>query len=138
MNITKNLIVAILMTVVTTLLLGVAYPLVVTGLAQLLFPVAAAATFWRRREALSFALCAVWLFENFWNIARYMADARAQVLPLVGSGEHDWTEIFSRWGVLGRDTGIAGFVTLLGWLGVLIAWGWLARRWWLERELGQH
>src|SRR2546426_933399 len=38
MNITKNLIVAILMTVVTTLLLGVAYPLVVTGLAQLLFP----------------------------------------------------------------------------------------------------
>jgi len=38
MNITKNLIVAILMTVVTTLLLGVAYPLVVTGLAQVLFP----------------------------------------------------------------------------------------------------
>src|SRR5882724_4756567 len=38
MNITKNLIVAILMTIVTTLLLGVAYPLVVTGLAQVLFP----------------------------------------------------------------------------------------------------
>jgi K+-transporting ATPase ATPase C chain len=38
MNITKNLIIAILMTVVTTLLLGVAYPLVVTGLAQVVFP----------------------------------------------------------------------------------------------------
>jgi len=38
MNMTKNLITAVLMTVVTTLLLGVAYPLVVTGLAQLLFP----------------------------------------------------------------------------------------------------
>jgi K+-transporting ATPase ATPase C chain len=38
MNITRNLITAVLMTVVTTLLLGVAYPLVVTGLAQLLFP----------------------------------------------------------------------------------------------------
>ena len=37
MNIRKNLIVAVLMTVVTTLLLGVAYPLVVTGLAQLMF-----------------------------------------------------------------------------------------------------
>lgn len=73
-----------------------------------------------------------------WVFLLDMADARAQVLPLVGSGEHDWTEIFSRWGVLGRDTGIAGFVTLLGWLGVLIAWGWLARRWWLDRELGQH
>ena len=33
----KNLITAILMTVVTTVLLGVVYPLVVTGLSQLLF-----------------------------------------------------------------------------------------------------
>jgi K+-transporting ATPase ATPase C chain len=38
MNITKNLLIAVLMTLVTTLLLGVAYPLVVTGLAQALFP----------------------------------------------------------------------------------------------------
>src|SRR5471032_440999 len=38
MNITRNLIVAVLMTVVTTVLLGVVYPLVVTGLAQVLFP----------------------------------------------------------------------------------------------------
>jgi potassium-transporting ATPase KdpC subunit len=38
MNITKNLLIAVLMTVVTTLLLGVVYPLVVTGLAQVLFP----------------------------------------------------------------------------------------------------
>jgi K+-transporting ATPase ATPase C chain len=37
MNITRNLIVAVLMTLVTTVLLGVAYPLVVTGLAQVLF-----------------------------------------------------------------------------------------------------
>jgi K+-transporting ATPase ATPase C chain len=38
MNIAKNLVVAILMTIVTTLLLGVGYPLVVTALAQVLFP----------------------------------------------------------------------------------------------------
>jgi len=37
MNLTRNLITAVLMTLVTTLLLGVAYPLVVTGLAQVLF-----------------------------------------------------------------------------------------------------
>jgi potassium-transporting ATPase KdpC subunit len=37
MNITKNLVVAVLMTIVTTLLLGVAYPLAITGLAQVLF-----------------------------------------------------------------------------------------------------
>jgi potassium-transporting ATPase KdpC subunit len=35
---TKNLITAILMTIVTTALLGVIYPLVVTGLAQVAFP----------------------------------------------------------------------------------------------------
>lgn len=34
----KNLIISILMTLVTTVLLGIIYPLVVTGLAQLIFP----------------------------------------------------------------------------------------------------
>lgn len=34
----KNLITAILMTIATTILLGIIYPLVVTGLAQVLFP----------------------------------------------------------------------------------------------------
>jgi K+-transporting ATPase ATPase C chain len=34
----KNLITAVLMTIVTTLLLGLIYPLVVTGLAQVIFP----------------------------------------------------------------------------------------------------
>jgi K+-transporting ATPase ATPase C chain len=38
MNLTKNLFIAVLMTIVTTILLGVVYPLVVTGLAQALFP----------------------------------------------------------------------------------------------------
>lgn len=34
----KNLLTAFLMTIVTTILLGIIYPLVVTGLAQLMFP----------------------------------------------------------------------------------------------------
>jgi potassium-transporting ATPase KdpC subunit len=38
MNLGRNFVVAILMTVVTTVLLGVGYPLAVTGLAQVLFP----------------------------------------------------------------------------------------------------
>ena len=38
MNVTRNLLIAVLMTVVTTLLLGVVYPLVVTGIAQVAFP----------------------------------------------------------------------------------------------------
>jgi len=38
MEIRRNLLVAVLMTVVTTVLLGIVYPLMVTGLAQLLMP----------------------------------------------------------------------------------------------------
>jgi K+-transporting ATPase ATPase C chain len=38
MNLTQNIRIAVLMTIVTTLLLGVVYPLAVTGLSQMLFP----------------------------------------------------------------------------------------------------
>jgi K+-transporting ATPase ATPase C chain len=38
MNIRRNLVVAVLMTVVTTVMFGLIYPLVVTGLAQAMFP----------------------------------------------------------------------------------------------------
>jgi K+-transporting ATPase ATPase C chain len=38
MNITRNFIVAVLMTIVTTLLLGVIYPLAITAIAQVTFP----------------------------------------------------------------------------------------------------
>ena len=38
MNLARHLVISILMTVVTTVLLGIVYPLVVTGLAQVLFP----------------------------------------------------------------------------------------------------
>src|SRR5271165_1298370 len=34
----KNLIIAVMMTIVTTILLGIIYPLVVTGIAQVVFP----------------------------------------------------------------------------------------------------
>ena len=37
MNITRNLIAAVLMTIVTTVIFGIVYPLVVTGLAQAMF-----------------------------------------------------------------------------------------------------
>ncbi|HZD31646.1 MAG TPA: potassium-transporting ATPase subunit C, partial [Candidatus Angelobacter sp.] len=34
----RNLLIAVMMTVVTTVLLGIVYPLVVTGIAQVIFP----------------------------------------------------------------------------------------------------
>ena len=38
MNIMRNVITATLMTVVTTVLLGIIYPLAITGIAQVVFP----------------------------------------------------------------------------------------------------
>ena len=64
----------------------------------------------------------MWFFENWLNIARYMADARAQELPLVGGGDHDWANIFGRWGLLAHDTQIAAVVRAIGWGGMTAAY----------------
>ena len=102
-------------------------------LGQLAIPLTVGVAFRMQREPVSFAIAGVWFFQNFLNIARYMADARAQRLPLVGGGDHDWTNIFSRWGALASDTAIAGVVTAAGWLGMAAVWGWLVWRWARER-----
>lgn len=95
---------------------------------QIAFPLAAAWHFHRGGQATGVAAAVVWLGENLLNIARYMADARAQQLPLVGGGDHDWTEIFSRWHVLPLDGRIAGTTRLLGVLLIAGAVVWLARQ----------
>ena len=98
-------------------------------LGQLTIPLIVGVAFRIQREPVSFAIAGVWFFQNFLNIARYMADARAQRLPLVGGGDHDWTNILSRWGALASDTAIANVVTAAGWLGMAAVWGWLAWCW---------
>jgi hypothetical protein len=115
-------------------LLGTTFGLYGGTLGQLAIPAGIAAAFWVRREAVGCAVAGFWFFENFLNIARYMADARRQVLPLVGGGEHDWTAIFLRWGVLSSDATIAGVVAGLGWLGMVGVWGCLAWRWLASRD----
>jgi hypothetical protein len=101
---------------------------------QLTFPVVLAVAFWRKREAVSFAASVIWFFENWLNIARYMADARTQILPLVGGGCHDWAEIFGRWHVLNHDTQIAAVVRTTGWLGMAAASVWIIWLWWAGRK----
>jgi hypothetical protein len=98
-------------------------------LGQLTFPAICAGVFWWRRHPASAALCGVWLFENLLNIARYVADARAQVLPLVGGGDHDWTRILLRWGALQQDTGLATAIQVVGWVGMLACVAWVVLRW---------
>lgn len=103
-------------------------------LGQLLVPLVVGFSFWTRRNGLGVSVAGVWFFQNFLNIARYMADARAQALPLVGGGEHDWMELFVKWGCLEQDTAIAAKVRLIGWIGMTAVWTWLGWRWWRGRE----
>ena len=48
----KNLLISVLMTVVTTVLLGVIYPMLITGIAQVLFPEKANGQLLRRNEVV--------------------------------------------------------------------------------------
>ena len=102
-------------------------------LLQWLVPFLLAAYFFRQRQASGFVFCLFFFFENWLYTATYMADARAQELPLVTTGdpdfvEHDFHAIFSSMGVLNYDTRIAQVVRTLGWYGMLACVGWLAWR----------
>lgn len=96
---------------------------------QLAFPVAIAWHFLRAGKASGMAASLVWLGENLLNVARYMGDARAQNLPLVGNGDHDWAEIFVRWGVLNLDGRIAGFTRGTAVALIVGTTVWLYRHW---------
>lgn len=99
---------------------------------QLTFPLVATGIFLWRRQAVPLTITVAWLGQNLVNIARYCADARAQELPLVGGGEHDWTNILGRWHALHRDTQIAGLFRVVGVALVVGAGAWLAWRTWRE------
>jgi hypothetical protein len=103
-------------------------------LLQWLVPFLLAAYFFTQRQTAGFVFCLFFFFENWLYTATYMADARAQVLPLVTTGdpdfvEHDFYAIFSSLGVLNYDTKIAAVVRALGWCGMVAAVAWLAMRW---------
>jgi hypothetical protein len=99
-------------------------------LAELIVPLACAAYFFVKRDAPGFTFSGFWFFENFLYIGVYMADARAQALPLVGSGDHDWAILFGKWGLLPQDQKIGHATRFLGWLGMLGVAGWFAWRAW--------
>ena len=103
-------------------------------LGQLTFPVLLAVSFWRKRQAAAFAASVIWFFENWLNIARYMADARALELPLVGGGDHDWNTIFTRWNILQHDLDIAHGVKTGAWIGMTLAVLWACWRWRRSKE----
>ena len=61
-------------------------------LLQWLVPFLLAAYFFTERQTSGFVFCLFFFFENWLYTATYMADARAQVLPLVTTGDPDFVE----------------------------------------------
>jgi hypothetical protein len=81
---------------------------------------------WQARPYAS-AVCVWWFGESLVNVSVYMADARRLALPLVGGGDHDWNELFFRFGVLTEPdvAAISGAVRALGVLAMVagLLWG---------------
>lgn len=103
-------------------------------LMQFVFPVLTCGHFFRRGEFYASAACGYWCAENLRYVAFYVADARAQQLPLVGGGEHDWATILGWLGWLQLDTRLAAMLVFLSWTGWWLVWALVARAWWQARQ----
>ena len=100
---------------------------------QFFAPAALALWFVFHRQIQGTAFCTFFFFEQCLPTARYMADARAQELPLLTVGDadyviHDWNYLFTKLGVLDHDIQIAGFVRTIGWAGMIGTMAWMTWR----------
>jgi hypothetical protein len=88
---------------------------------QLIMPTAFVVYFARRRDRHAASIALWWVAQNFWNISVYARDARAQDLPLVGGGEHDWAYLLGRLGWLRHDETIGHDLWFIGVLLYVVA-----------------
>ena len=79
------------------------------SLLQLLVPLVFAGYFVARGQRYSASVVLAWGAASLMNVARYVADARAQELPLLGGEDaiHDWWYLLTEWGALARDQELA-------------------------------
>lgn len=93
----------------------------------------------RRPSPIAAAFCSWWIGESLINVSIYMADARELTLPLVGGGDHDWNELFFRFGVLDHDSveaisstvhglGVVVMLAGLAWIGLFVLPRWRRNR----------
>jgi hypothetical protein len=81
-----------------------------------------------RRDQLGGGLCLAWAATSARDVSVYVADARAQALPLLGDGIHDWGFVLGRFHALQSAGWIAAAVKALGLVLLLMgfalcAWG---------------
>ncbi len=83
-------------------------------LMQLLVPAVFLGYFLLQTNRYAATVMMWWVAQNLWNISVYIRDARGQLLPLVGGGEHDWAYLLGRLGLLRFDEQIASAVSFAG------------------------
>jgi len=96
------------------------------SLNQLLIPIGTGFLLYHYRDYFGIAVAGVWLSSSLLDLARYIGDARAQELDLVGFGEepqHDWTWLLGQFNALGADTRIAGLTRGAGLVVLLLSLG---------------
>jgi hypothetical protein len=90
------------------------------SITQLAAPAAAAWLLYRQRDYFGVAVGGAWLSMSLSNLAVYVADARAEALPLysLGGGDvvHDWHYLLGSVHLLAYDTAIAGWVRIAAFL----------------------
>jgi hypothetical protein len=100
-------------------------PLVILGgsLFQVLVPIAFVAYFLVRREWFAASVVTAWVAASLGNVALYIADARAQELPLLGGENtiHDWWYLLTEWDLLAQDRAIAGWIRLASATAFIVA-----------------
>jgi hypothetical protein len=102
------------------------------SLFQVIVPAAFVAYFARTRQRYAAAVTMSWVAVNLLNVARYIGDARAQELPLLGGEDsiHDWWYLLINWDLLPRDLTIARWVHFAGavvFIAAIVGGGWYAR-----------
>lgn len=99
-------------------------------LMQLIMPAAFMAYFVRRGDRHAASAAMWWLGQSSANVSVYAADARAEELPLVGGGEHDWAYLLSHFGWLEHDLRVGRAFLMLAVLLMLGAtvWGLVSAR----------
>ena len=93
------------------------------SLFQVLVPLAFVVYFLVRRDRHAASVVAAWLGASLGNVARYIGDARAQDLPLLGGENtvHDWWYLLTEWDLLQHDLAIARWVRMAGALAFVAA-----------------
>ena len=75
------------------------------------------------RKRIGLQLSVIWLGQNLMNISVYVADARAQLLPLLGGNRvyHDWNWLLTNMDLLNQDQSIGNIIYYLGFICYLLA-----------------